>query len=66
MFYVIPMDAEEFTVGEFHPSFTSFLAAREYAENLKKETGENYVIHQISSVYTTQTLDEALKGEAGA
>ena len=66
MFYVIPMDAEEFTVGSFNPSFRKFTDAREHAESLKRETGENYVIHQISSVYTTQTLAEALKEGAGA
>ena len=66
MFYVIPTEANQFTVGMFSKSFTNFHAAREHADKRKQETGYNYTVHEINSVYTTQTLDEAMKEEAGA
>lgn len=39
----------------------SFVTAKEVAERMKVECGENFSIIQIKQVWTTQTLDEAIK-----
>ncbi len=39
----------------------SFVTAKQVAERMKNECGENFTIIQIKEVWTTQTLDEAIK-----
>ena len=40
-------------------TFSWFGTAKRIADNRKAETGDNWEVIQIKSVYTTQTLDEA-------
>jgi hypothetical protein len=39
----------------------SFPAAKIMADNHKRDTGQDCFIESVSMVYTTQTLDEAMK-----
>ncbi len=66
MFYVIPSDATEFKIGMFSKSFTNFREACEYADKRKHEVGYHYTVHEVRSLYTTQTLAEAMKQEEEA
>lgn len=48
-------------IQNYHATFHSELAAREYAENLKSSFGHNYDVLKLSTVWTTQTLTEEME-----
>lgn len=50
-------------IQNYHATFHSELAAREYAENLKSSFGHNYDVLKLETVYTTQELHEAMRGK---
>lgn len=45
----------------YHSRFNDLSKAREYAENLKATYGHNYDVIRVETVWTTQTLDEAMR-----
>lgn len=59
MYYVV-RKGEDLT--NYHSSFHSQGEARDYAERLKESYGHNYDVILVSTVWTTQTLDEAMRG----
>lgn len=69
MFYVTPMPEDTFkAIIEHHTVYnavfcsSSFLEAQDYALALKKSTGMNYTISELSiNIWATQTIDEAIK-----
>lgn len=58
MFYVVKKGAG---LDQYHSAFHKQSEAREYAENLKNTFGHNYDVIHVSTVWTTQTLDEAMR-----
>jgi len=59
MFYVVRKGEP---ITEYHARFHSQTPARSYAENLKATFRHDYDVVQLSTVWTTQTLDEAMDG----
>jgi len=57
MYYVVPKDRS--IVGMLK-AFEYLYDAREYAQRLKDETGNNYDVLRVDHVWTTQTFDEAM------
>lgn len=62
MYYLINNDsdlslAQQIAVCD---TFHNVANAQRHADRLKAKTGQNWEILEIKSVYTTQTLDEAL------
>jgi hypothetical protein len=58
MYYVVRKGKP---ISEYHAAYHRESDAREYAENLKKTFGHNYDVLKISTTWTTQTLDEAMR-----
>lgn len=58
MYYVVKKNEE---LVDYHAKFHRESEAREYAENLKEMFGHNYDIIKVATVWTTQTLDEAMR-----
>lgn len=58
MYYVVPKGR---TITEYHATFHKQSEAREYAESLKETFHKNYDIIKMETVWTTQTLDEAMR-----
>ena len=58
MYYVVrkgePLD-------QYHARYHRESEAREYAEELKKTFTHNYDVIKVATVWTTQTLDEAMR-----
>jgi hypothetical protein len=65
MYYVIRKGEQDLTYyHEPMPSkFHDQTPARAYAENLKSYHGHNYDVIKVETVWTTQTLDEAMRGK---
>lgn len=58
VFYIVPKDESlSKSVGKFY----SLDLAKQFASNRKEEHGIDYDVIEVSTVWTTQTLDEALK-----
>lgn len=49
-------------IQNYHASFHEETTARNYAENLKALYGHNYDVIKVATVWTTQTLEEAMRG----
>ena len=60
MFYVVKRGEGLF--NKYHAAFHDQSPARNYAENLKAYLGHNYDVVKVETVWTTQTLDEAMRG----
>lgn len=65
MYYLINTDshlsiAEQ--IGDTHAPIFNRGNAIFRADSLKAQTGDNWEVIQITSIYTTQTLDEAHRG----
>lgn len=58
MFYVVQKGME---VTQYHARYHKQSEARKYAEELKRIFGHNYDIIHLNTVWTTQTLDEAMR-----
>lgn len=58
MFYVVQKGME---VTQYHARYHKQSEARKYAEELKRTFGHNYDIIHLNTVWTTQTLDEAMR-----
>lgn len=59
MYYVIRKDEKDLTY--YHAKFHDQTPARVYAENLKAYLGHQYDVIKVETVYTTQTLAEAME-----
>lgn len=46
----------------YHARYHRKIEAREYAKYLKATYGHNYDVIKVATVWTTQTLDEAMRG----
>ena len=57
MFYVVPKDR---SIIKNLSSFDTFAEAKADAQELKRQTGENYDIIQQARVWTTMTFSEAV------
>jgi len=57
MYYVVKKGVR---LENYHSAFYRQDAARDYAENLKTIFGHNYDVIHMSTVWTTQTLHEAM------
>ena len=62
MFYLINNDSLLSLADQIAQcnTFHNIANATRAADRMKAKTGDNYEIIKISSVYTTQTLDEAM------
>lgn len=58
MYYVVRKGDK---LENYHSAFYTQDAAREYAEHLKTTLGHNYDVIQVTTVWTTQTLYEAMR-----
>lgn len=58
MFYVVKKGE---SIDQYHAKYHNQHAARDYALSLKETLGHNYDVIHVSTVWTTQTLDEAMK-----
>lgn len=58
MFYVVKKGEQ---LDQWHARYHRQSEAREYAEGLKNTLGHNYDVIKIETVWTTQTLDEAMR-----
>jgi hypothetical protein len=58
VFYVVRKNE---SLDQYHAKYHRESDAREYAENLKKTFGHNYDVIKVATVWTTQTLDEAMR-----
>lgn len=64
MYYLINNDSHQ-TLGDQIArcdTFHNLDTAKKVADLRKDKTGDNWEVIQITSVYTTQTLDEAHRG----
>jgi hypothetical protein len=62
MYYLINNDSQltiAQQIGDTHDILHNVHNAMRRADALKAQTGDNWEVIQIKSVYTTQTLDEA-------
>jgi len=62
MYYLINNDSQltiAQQIGDTHDAIVNRGNAISRADSLKAQTGDNWEVIQITSVYTTQTLDEA-------
>lgn len=57
MFYVVRKSER---LDQYHAKFHRQHEAREYAESLKATYGHNYDVIKVATVWTTQTLEEAV------
>lgn len=57
MFYVVRKGER---LDQYHSQFHRQHEARGYAENLKATYGHNYDVIKVATVWTTQTLEEAI------
>lgn len=60
MYYVV---RKHENIMHYHARFVKEVQAREYAEGLKRDFGHNYDVLKLETVWTTQTLEEAMKEE---
>jgi len=60
MYYVIRQGQP---IENYHARFNEQKPAREYAMNLKASFRHEYNIVRVETVFTTQTLNEAMKEE---
>jgi len=58
MYYVVKKGEG---IDKYHAAFHDEAAARNLAVNLKASLGHNYDIIKLSTVWTTQTLAEAME-----
>ena len=58
MYYVVRSNEG---LENYHWAFNNIDQAKEAALNLKKTYGHNYAIIKVDSVWTTQTLAEAME-----
>jgi hypothetical protein len=61
MYYVIRKGEQDLTY--YHARFHDQTPARDYAENLKACLDRDYDVIKVETVWTTQTLDEAMRGK---
>ena len=61
MFYVCIMTGENTKNEDIKTRCHSLAAAMAEAENFKKKTGKEYKIIELKMVWTTQTLEDALR-----
>ena len=61
MFYVCTMTGENTKNEDIKTRCHSLAAAMAEAENFKKKTGKEYKIIELKMVWTTQTLEDALR-----
>lgn len=58
MYYVVRKNKD---LNQWHSRYHREGDAREQAEDLKKTFGHNYDVIKVATVWTTQTLEEAMK-----
>jgi hypothetical protein len=58
MYYVL---RHHDNIMNYHARFEKLEHAKEYAEGLKKDFGHQYVVLKVETVWTTQTLTEAME-----
>jgi hypothetical protein len=58
MYYVV---RNNLSLDQYHARFNDQTQAREYAENLKATYGHEYDVIKVETVWTTQTLEDAIK-----
>lgn len=58
MFYVVRKGE---SIDQYHAKYHKQSDARDYALDLKETLGHNYDVIHVFTVWTTQTLDEAMK-----
>lgn len=59
MYYVVKKGEG---LDKYIASYHDQTPARAYAENLKAYLGHNYDVVKVETVWTTQTLEEAMRG----
>ena len=61
MYYVIRKGEQDLTY--YHAKFHDQTPARAYAENLKACLDRDYDVSKVETVWTTQTLETAIRGK---
>ena len=62
-FYVVTT-TDDTAAEEFgRHTFETRIKARNFADDAKAHNNKDYIVVRMETVYTTQTIDEALEGE---